>query len=102
MLARPHPMTPHELRDDVLLDLFLGILREVDADPRLAEQARVQLRTVWLFLSGCAGGGGDEHDLVLPPVEVVPDDDLVAVSFESSSCLWEEQIVVRFELRGVG
>ena len=92
MLAGPHPVSPHQLLDDLLLDLLRRLLLQVDAHPRLGE-ARGLLR-------GRAVRGGDEDDLELAPVEVVPDHDLVAVPRECLPRLRDEQVLVRLELRG--
>ena len=88
-------MSPHELRDDVLLDLPVRVLFEVYPQPRLLVLRRRSRGRRYGM-----GPGRDEDDLELAPVEVVPDHDLVAVPRECLPRLRDEQVLVRLELRG--
>ena len=82
-------MPPDQLTHDVLLNLLVvmaGGIR-IDAQPGLLEGAALLLP--------CAG---DEDDLELAPVQVVADDDLVAVPRERRAGLGHEQRLVCLEL----
>jgi hypothetical protein len=84
-----------QLRDDILLDLLQRLLCEVDLEPRLRELS------ILGDLSLCRrrrGVRGDEHHLELAPVEVVTDDDLMAVPREGGARFRDEEVVVCFQL----
>ena len=102
--SHPRFVPLHQLRDDVLLNLSwppacVDRVR-VDADPRLCRSRR----------GGAGAGGwgqrrrrrraGDEDDLVLSRVEVVPDHDLVPVPLERRVRFGDQERGIRFELRG--
>jgi hypothetical protein len=103
-------MSPHELRDNVFL-YFLDIIRAkhgrggwgVDPKPRLNECRIIIVAVVCVPFSTRgrrAGFAGYKHDLVFSMIEIIPDDDLVAIPLEGNSRFGNDEMPICFELVG--
>lgn len=69
-----------------------------NSKPVFLEFARLNVRGRRCRRLGGVRLPGDKHDFELSSMEVVPDDNLVAVSFQGGSGFGDEKLVVRFKL----
>lgn len=97
LVTRPFFMPPDELCDDILLDLLRRLAVEVYPEPRLGEQRGIRLLHA-AILQHRAFLRRHEHDLELALVQLVADDDLVAVPRQRFARLRDEQRLVCLEL----
>ena len=91
-----------ELFDDIFLNLLDHLSRgrvfgDVYPEPTFHKASRIRVRRVGKagWTSACFG---DEDDLKFTTVQVIPDDYLMAISLESLTCFWKEEVLVRFQL----